>query len=138
MPFTAMPAKSRPGVRGSVVFLKRPATFPMSLGLMAAAFTRTSASPSPGSGIGTSSIRNTDGGPNSVKRNDFITLVLIYTSSDIRAVQSKTAGRGIQNDRHSAFAELPWPKIELSQAAPDQRLSLHERIGILDRFGLQD
>jgi Cu/Ag efflux pump CusA len=53
--------------------LKCPATFPMSLGLMAAAFTRTSASPSPGSGIATSSNRSTDGGPNAVKRSAFIT-----------------------------------------------------------------
>src|SRR5580658_2823467 len=77
MPLMAMPAKSRPGVRGRVVFLKRPATFPMSLGLMAAAFTCTSTSPAPGSGIATSSILKTDGGPNSVKRNDFIMLVLM-------------------------------------------------------------
>jgi hypothetical protein len=55
------------------VLLKRPATSPISLGLIAAAFTRTRASPTPGSGIATSSIRNTDGGPNSVKRNDLMT-----------------------------------------------------------------
>jgi hypothetical protein len=41
----------------------------------------------------------------------------------------KTAGRGIQSDRHTAFAKFPWPQTELSQASPDQRFSLHERIG---------
>jgi hypothetical protein len=41
----------------------------------------TSASPSPGSGIATSSIRNTDGGPKSTKRNDFIALVFMALES---------------------------------------------------------
>jgi hypothetical protein len=36
-PFTTAPAKSRLGVRDRVVFLKPPATSPMSLGLIAAA-----------------------------------------------------------------------------------------------------
>jgi hypothetical protein len=66
------PEKSRPGVRGNVVPENRPATFFTSLGLIAAAFTLTSASPSPGSGRGISSIRRTDGGPNSLKRKAFM------------------------------------------------------------------
>src|SRR5271170_6941880 len=83
-PFTTTPAKSRPGVRGRVVFLKCPATSPTSLGLIAAACTWTSTSPSPGCGIATSSIRSTEGGPNSAKRNALITLVfmaLIHSST---------------------------------------------------------
>ena len=57
------PEKSRPGVRGSVVCSKSPATFLGSLGFMAAALTSTSSSPDAGVGVGTSSISSTDGGP---------------------------------------------------------------------------
>src|SRR3984885_104585 len=77
LPATTVPAKSRPGVRGRVVVLKRPATFPISLGLIAAAFTRTSVSPWPGSGIAISWIRNTDGGPNSANRSALIRLAFM-------------------------------------------------------------
>src|SRR6476646_7974651 len=66
------PEKSRPGVRGNVVPENRPATFFTSLGLIAAAFTLTSASPSRGSGRGISSIRRTDGTPNLLKRKAFM------------------------------------------------------------------
>lgn len=52
--------------------LEASATFPTSLGLMAAACMRTRVSPSSGSGIATSSICNTDGGPNAANRNAFI------------------------------------------------------------------
>jgi hypothetical protein len=85
-----MPAKSRPGVRGRVVFLKCPATFPMSLGLMAAAFTSTSASPSLGSGIATSSNRSTEGGPKAVKRNDFIIYAACNSIRRITAEKSSS------------------------------------------------
>src|SRR5208282_6106114 len=88
-----MPAKSRPGVRGRVVFLNRPATSPMSLGLIAAAFTRTSVSFSPGSGIATASIRKTDGGPNSVKRNDFIKVILMLLLSEFETLRLRDLAR---------------------------------------------
>src|SRR5271167_578499 len=88
-PFITMPAESRPGVRGRVVFLKRRATYPMSLGLIAAAFTRTSASSPPGTGIATSSIRKTDGGPNSLNHNDFIKVILRLLQSKFDARQSQ-------------------------------------------------
>jgi hypothetical protein len=57
------PEKSRPGVRGSVVCSKSPATFLGSLGFMAAALTSTSSSPEAGVVVDTSSISSTDGGP---------------------------------------------------------------------------
>ena len=57
-------------------------------GIIAAACTRTSASPSPGSGIATSSIRNTDGGPNSANRSAFIkrTYALVELPAEVPVV----------------------------------------------------
>src|SRR5580704_8327341 len=53
-PPATTPAKSRPGVRGTLVSCILPSTFLTSLGLTAAAFTCTSTSPAAGVGIGSS------------------------------------------------------------------------------------
>jgi hypothetical protein len=52
------PAKSRPGMRGKVVWLMAPCTFFTSLGLIEAASIRTTAVSDPSTGSGTSTIRN--------------------------------------------------------------------------------
>jgi hypothetical protein len=54
-PPTTTPAKSRPGIRGTVVWCILPCRFLTSLGLMAAARTRTSTSPAARLGVETSS-----------------------------------------------------------------------------------
>ena len=53
---TTIPAKSRPGMRGTVVSCMFPRTFFTSLGLIAAAFTWTRTSSNAGTGLGTFSI----------------------------------------------------------------------------------
>jgi hypothetical protein len=55
-PCSTTPAKSRPGVRGSVVYENEPTTFEVSLRLTPAARTRTSTSPASGAGTGQSAI----------------------------------------------------------------------------------
>src|SRR3984885_9016427 len=75
-PATTTPAKSRPGIRGRDA-LKAPATFFTSLGLMAEAWSSTSASPVLKSGTFNFSIERTDGGPYFLKRRAFIVVICV-------------------------------------------------------------
>ena len=67
-PTSTSPAKSRPGTRGSVLWLMAPATFLMSLGLIEAAMTRTTAVFASAMGAGASTALRTEGSPKASNR----------------------------------------------------------------------